>query len=82
MGNQTLTLQDAKIAEYLCHVTFFLLAGRAILWKSTKQSLVASSTIIAKFVACYEASKQAIWLRNFIYKLYMVDEIERPLIIS
>ena len=33
----------------------FLLSGGAISWRSTKQKLVALSTIEAEFVACYEA---------------------------
>ena len=57
----------------------FLLAGGAIPWKSAKQTLVASSTMEAEFVACYEASNHAIWLHNFITKLRVVNGIERPL---
>ena len=34
----------------------FTLAGGAISWKSPKQSVTASSTMYAEFVACYEAS--------------------------
>ena len=44
----------------------FLLFGGAISWRSTKQKLVASSIMEAKFVACYEATTQTLWLRNFI----------------
>jgi len=32
-----------------------------------------------EFVACYEASNQAIWLKNFVFKLQLVDLVERPL---
>ena len=39
----------------------YLLAGGAISWRSAKQTLVASSTMAAEFVACYEASNQGIW---------------------
>jgi hypothetical protein len=31
------------------------LAKRVILWKSSKQIITTSSTVYAKFVACYEA---------------------------
>ena len=31
------------------------------------------------FVACYEASSQAIWLRNFIFRLQLIDLVERSL---
>ena len=57
----------------------FLMAGGAVSWKSVKQTLVASSTMEAEFVACYEASNQAIWLRNFVSGLQLVDLVERPL---
>ena len=57
----------------------FLLAGGAISWKSAKQSVVAASTMEAEFVACFEATIQANWLRNFISGLGIVDSIARPL---
>ena len=34
----------------------FTLAGGAISWKSSKQTAIASWTMYAEFVACYEAS--------------------------
>ena len=34
----------------------FLLANGAILWKSAKQSIIATSTIEVEFVACFEAT--------------------------
>ena len=34
----------------------FLMAGEAVSWKSVKQILVASSTMEAEFVACYETN--------------------------
>jgi hypothetical protein len=34
----------------------FLLAGGAISWKSSKQTVTTSSTMYAEFVACYEAT--------------------------
>ncbi|KAJ9541592.1 hypothetical protein OSB04_028098 [Centaurea solstitialis] len=52
---------------------------RAISWKSVKQTLVASSTMAAEFVACYEASNHGIWLRNFFTGLRIVKGVERPL---
>ena len=38
----------------------FLLADGAISWKSTKQTLIALSTCDAEYIACFEASSQAI----------------------
>jgi hypothetical protein len=33
----------------------------------------------AEFIACYEATTQALWLRNFINGLKIVDSIARPI---
>jgi hypothetical protein len=57
----------------------FLLAGRAISWKNSMQIIVAKSTMEAEFVACYEATTQALWLRNFIGELKIVDSIARTI---
>ena len=57
----------------------FLLSEGAISWKSAKQSIIASSTMEAEFVACFEATIQALWLRNFISGLGVVDTITKPL---
>ncbi|XP_041011278.1 secreted RxLR effector protein 161-like [Juglans microcarpa x Juglans regia] len=40
----------------------FMLVGGAMSWKSVKHTLIASSTMEADFIACYEASNQVIWL--------------------
>jgi hypothetical protein len=40
---------------------------------------MTSSTMYAKFVACYEAMGQTMWLMKFVSGLRVVDSIERPL---
>ena len=60
----------------------FMLAGGAISWKSVKQTLVASSTMEAEFIACFEASNQGIWLRNFITGLQIIEGINKSLRIN
>ncbi|XP_075106883.1 secreted RxLR effector protein 161-like [Nicotiana tabacum] len=57
----------------------FQLAEGEISWKSAKQSVIATSTIEAEFVACFEATIHALWLRNFISGLGVVDTITKPL---
>ena len=57
----------------------FLLAGGAVSWKCGKQSVIATSTMEAEFVACFEATVQALWLRNLISGLGIVDSIAKPL---
>jgi hypothetical protein len=37
------------------------------------------SMIYAKFVACYKATGQAMWLKKFVLDLRVIDSIERPL---
>lgn len=59
----------------------FMLTSGAISWKSVKQTLVTSSTMQAEFKACYGATVQAIWLRDFISRLTVVDSISRSITI-
>jgi hypothetical protein len=56
----------------------FTLANVAISWKSSKQTL-AASTVQAEFVACYEAVGQAMWLKGLMPGLRVVDSISKPL---
>ena len=57
----------------------FMMAEGVVSWKSFKQTLTASSTMEAEYVACYEAICHAIWLRNFISALEVVHSISKPL---
>ena len=50
----------------------FMLVEEVVSWKSVKQSLITTSTMEAEFIVCYEASNQAIWLRNFIIGLRLL----------
>ena len=43
-------------------VYIFMVAEGAVSWKSVKQTITASSTMEAEYVACYEATCHAIWL--------------------
>ncbi|RDY00776.1 Copia protein, partial [Mucuna pruriens] len=57
----------------------YMLAGGVISWKSIKQTLIAPSIMVVKFVACFEISNHEIWLQNFVTSLWVVDSIERSL---
>jgi hypothetical protein len=57
----------------------FLMAGGAVLWRSAKQTLTATSTMEAEFVSCFEATSHGIWLKSFISGLRIMDSIHRPL---
>lgn len=55
-----------------------MFANGAISWKSSKQTLIATSTMEAEFVLCFEATSQGVWLKSFISRFRLVDSISRP----
>ena len=57
----------------------FILAGRAISWRSVKQTLTATSTMKVEFISCFEATSHGVWLKSFISRLRIMDSISRPL---
>nr|GEW42605.1 putative retrotransposon protein [Tanacetum cinerariifolium] len=57
----------------------FVLYGGAIDWKSTKQSIFSTSSTDAEYIAAFDASKEAVWIRKFIYGLGIVPTIEEPI---
>ncbi|GJY21753.1 hypothetical protein Tco_0394319 [Tanacetum coccineum] len=58
----------------------FVLNGGAVDWKSAKQSIFATSSVEADYIAAYDASKEAVWVRKFISRLDVVPTIENPFI--
>ena len=56
-----------------------MLLGGPISWRSRKQELTTTSTMMAEYVACYHATCHAMLLRNLISGLKIVDTISRPL---
>ncbi|GJT59110.1 retrotransposon protein, putative, ty1-copia subclass [Tanacetum coccineum] len=57
----------------------FILNGGAVDWKSTKQSILATSSIEAEYIAASDASKEAVWIRKFISGLGVVPTNEVPM---
>lgn len=58
----------------------FTLAGGAVAWKSVKQTLTATSTMQAEFIAVYEGVCQGLWMKNFLLQTRIMDSIvSRPL---
>lgn len=51
----------------------FMMADGAISWRSTKQTLVATSTMEAEFVSYFEATSHGVWLKSFIFGLRIMD---------
>ncbi|GKE32387.1 retrotransposon protein, putative, ty1-copia subclass [Tanacetum coccineum] len=54
----------------------FVLNGGVVDWKSAKQSIFVTSSAEAEYIAAYDASKEAVWVRKFIYGLGVVPTIE------
>nr|GEY32018.1 hypothetical protein [Tanacetum cinerariifolium] len=57
----------------------FILNGGAVDWKSTKQSIFATSSTDPEYIAAFDASKEAVWIHKFIYGLGIVSIIEEPI---
>ena len=45
----------------------FTYGGTAISWRSTKQSIVATSSNHAEIIAIHEASRECVWLKSVIH---------------
>ena len=54
----------------------FLHGGTAISWKSSKQTLVATSTNHSEIIALYEAARECAWLRRVINHIQSSCNIE------
>ncbi|GJW73233.1 retrotransposon protein, putative, ty1-copia subclass [Tanacetum coccineum] len=57
----------------------FVLNGGVVDWKSAKQSIFATSSAEAEYIAAYDASKEAVWVKKFISGLGVVPTIEEPI---
>ena len=57
----------------------FIMADGAVSWRSVKQTLIATSTMEAEFISCFEATSQGVWLKSFIYGLRVMDSISSPM---
>nr|GEW45106.1 hypothetical protein [Tanacetum cinerariifolium] len=60
----------------------FLLNQGAMTWKSLKQDTVEDFTCESEYIAACEASKKAIWIKNFIGDLGVVPTGIKPIIIQ
>ncbi|GKC55156.1 zinc finger, CCHC-type containing protein, partial [Tanacetum coccineum] len=66
-----------NILKYIRNTNdMFLVYGGAVDWKSAKQSIFATSSEEAEYIAAYDASKEVVWVRKFISGLGVVPRIE------
>nr|GEU45593.1 hypothetical protein [Tanacetum cinerariifolium] len=57
----------------------FVLNEGDVDWKSTKQSIFTTSSTEAEYIAASDASKEAVWVRKFIFGLGVVPTIKEPI---
>ncbi|GJX50330.1 retrotransposon protein, putative, ty1-copia subclass [Tanacetum coccineum] len=69
-----------NILKYLRNTKdMFLVYGGVVDLKSGKQSIFAASSVEAEYIAAHDASKEAVWVRKFIFGLGIVPTIEEPI---
>nr|GFA12155.1 retrotransposon protein, putative, Ty1-copia subclass [Tanacetum cinerariifolium] len=71
------TRPDVAFAQntgYVC-----VLNGGVVDWKNAKQSIFATSSVEAEYIATFDASKEVVWVRKFIFGLGVVPTIEEPI---
>ena len=57
----------------------FCLNGGVVSWRSSKQDTVADYTTEAEYIAASDAAKEAVWIKNFVFKLSVVPSITNPM---
>ncbi|GJV55851.1 retrotransposon protein, putative, ty1-copia subclass [Tanacetum coccineum] len=72
-------LKSMQNVPYASTGYVFVLNGGVVDWKSTKQSIFATSSAEVEYIAAYDASKEAVWVRKFIFGLGIVLIIEEPI---
>jgi hypothetical protein len=48
-------------------------------WKSSKQETIADSATEVKYIAASEATKEVVWIRNFVSELGVVSSCSSPI---
>nr|GEZ79842.1 retrotransposon protein, putative, Ty1-copia subclass [Tanacetum cinerariifolium] len=71
------TRPDVAFAQNTGYV--FVLNGGVVDWKSAKQSIFTTSSTEAEYIAAFDASKEAVWVKKFISGLGEVPTIEEPI---
>ena len=64
----------SKAKSQTCYL--FVLGNTPISWKSTKQTLTATSSDHVELIALYEASRECIWLRSLIHHIQKESGIQ------
>nr|GEX10472.1 putative retrotransposon Ty1-copia subclass protein [Tanacetum cinerariifolium] len=73
-------VKTAFLNGYLFEETgyVFILNGGDVDWKSAKQSIFATSSAEAGYIATFDASKEAVWLENSFLGLVLFPQLKIP----
>ena len=59
--------------------SLFVCNGGAVSWKSSKQMMIADSTMEAEYIAASEAAKEAFWYKKFAAEIGVMPSDAIPL---
>ncbi|GKB44070.1 retrotransposon protein, putative, ty1-copia subclass, partial [Tanacetum coccineum] len=69
-----------NILKYLCNTKDMFLVYRGVVdWKNIKQSIFATLSTDAEYIAAFDTSKEAVWIRKFISGLGVIPTIKEPI---
>ena len=57
----------------------FCLNRGAVSWRSSKQDIVADFTSEVEYIAASDTAKEAVWIKNFVFRLGVVPSITNPM---
>ena len=59
--------------------SLFIYNGGAVSWKSSKQTVIADSTMEAEYIAASKVAKEVFWYKKFIVELGVMSSDAIPL---
>nr|GFC00816.1 hypothetical protein [Tanacetum cinerariifolium] len=75
-------MQNVPYASAIGSIMYVVRCTRpdvAFAQNSAKQNIFATSSAEAEYIAAFDASKEAVWVRKFIFGLGVVSTIEEPI---
>ena len=79
IGYTDSNFQSDKDSRKSTSGSMFTFSGRAIVWRSIKQSCFTDSIIKVEYVASCEVAKEAVWLHKFLTTLKVIPDMDKPL---
>ena len=85
--NRELQVQEFTDSNFMSDIddrkstsgSLFICNGGAVSWKSSKQTVIADSTMEAEYIAASKAVKEAFWYKKFVVELGVMSSVAIPL---